>query len=488
MVNEDAALPFRPLATWAIIAINCAVFLSMVAQGAPLLLPDPSLLVDMGGLTAERAWNGEVWRIASAMFVHGAVWHLGLNMWVLFAVGGLLERVLGRPRYVLLYLLSGGFGFAMSMLTHPGLTVGASGAIFGVTGGLFALAAISRGQRISRVLLSSLTPFVIGTLVIGFLVSFVDNSAHVGGFALGFLLAYGLLGDHPERFAEPGTIVTRPRFAGLSLAAALVLSLGLISLSLKPVFSPSYQVTMGYSALHRGSADKARARADQAAKLAPQDGAVLVLLGRMAELDDDARSARRFYRQALMAFDADDGEEALVKALLAIGGAGTDPFDFDVPTTLGLCEAALDRKGDKPNANLLNNCAWTMVKDDPAAGDPARALVLARRAVSLVLGGSDAASRLSDGQKVAAAAYLHTLATCYARMGDLTEAVAILDRISAEGLDDRPAFRSDRDRFERRRLRERRNLTPPTDTDPDAADKLEGPPRPVAPASPDAGE
>src|SRR5690606_19909054 len=175
-----------PIATWALVGSCITTFLATLAGGGGLFLTSPEVLSEVGAVVALRVWQGEIWRLVSGLFVHAAVWHLGLNLWVLWQVGRLLEPILGTARFLLVYLVSGVVGFSASLLWHPGLSVGASGAIFGAVGGLLALAAVTKDSPLGKHLARALAPFVVVTLVIGFFLPFVDNTAHVGGLVAGF--------------------------------------------------------------------------------------------------------------------------------------------------------------------------------------------------------------------------------------------------------------------------------------------------------------
>lgn len=447
-------MPLRraPLATYSLIGACIAVFAGMLAEGAGLFLVEPDHLIAAGGVEASRVWGGEVWRLLSALFVHAAVWHLGLNMWVLWQVGRILERVQGSARYTLVYLVSGVFGFSASLLLHGGISAGASGAIFGVVGGLLALAAVTRETPFGRYLFRALGPFVLATLLIGFLLPFVDNAAHVGGLVAGFLLSYGLFADEKgarlDTLREEGlldedeVVSMKPRFAGVALVAIIALFATLVPVSLKPVFSPRYHVLTGLAALRAGEIDEARAHEARAEALAADDPGVIILEGRLREQAGEHQKAIAFYDHALNQHDKDSPETAQLLALRDVGLYDLEhAIEQDGPLAAGLCDAMLAREGSDKNALLLNNCAWTYLKaEQPEAHDPARGLRLAERAVAL---------QKKRGPKTAdMAAFLHTMAEGLAQNGDPAEARAVMERIAADELSDDPFFDRERERFD----------------------------------------
>src|SRR5205814_724446 len=122
--------------TKALIAINVAIYLVTAVQGGGLSAPGGDLFNKMylqGALVADGGW----WRLVTAMFLHGSILHIGFNMFVLYAIGSAVEVYLGSLRYLALYLVSGLAGSAGALIATPnGVTVGASGAIFGIFGAL----------------------------------------------------------------------------------------------------------------------------------------------------------------------------------------------------------------------------------------------------------------------------------------------------------------------------------------------------------------
>ena len=151
-------------------------------------------LVDWGSNYGRRTLSGEWWRLVSSMFLHGSIWHLGFNMLALWQVGRVTERIFGSTRFISLYLLAGLAGSIASVLWNPKVnSVGASGAIFGIIGGLLAFL----GRRNSGVpptvvseLRSSLVPFLLFSLWMGFIYPHTDNAAHIGGLVGGWLAGH----------------------------------------------------------------------------------------------------------------------------------------------------------------------------------------------------------------------------------------------------------------------------------------------------------
>ncbi len=178
---------FPPL-TIAIILLCVAVFAWEAAIGA---LKDEGSIVAAGALHRDRVKAGEVWRLGSAMFLHGGPDHLLGNCFVLYIVGMACEHAFGAGRLLLVYLASGLAGSLLSVAAQPGPSVGASGAIFGVTGCVIVFfyryqqQVRLRDKRIGFVLLVWAV-YQIGS---GALTPFIDNFAHLGGLLGGAVTA-----------------------------------------------------------------------------------------------------------------------------------------------------------------------------------------------------------------------------------------------------------------------------------------------------------
>jgi rhomboid protease GluP len=184
--------------TWAlhaVVAINVAVWLANLAAGMSAFNPSAADLLRWG---ANSAWavlrEHEGWRLLTATFLHGGLVHLALNLWALWEAGRLLNRLQGNAQFLLIYLGSALVGSAASLhfSAQVSISVGASGAVFGVLGAL--LVAMRRHRRelpamLGRNLLASQGVFLVYALVQGFVREGVDNAAHVGGLLGGAAMA-----------------------------------------------------------------------------------------------------------------------------------------------------------------------------------------------------------------------------------------------------------------------------------------------------------
>ncbi len=183
----------------AIVAANIVVFIVLSLMGDVL---DAGFMAGHGAMYRSAVIDQhEYYRLFTSMFLHFGINHLFQNMLILLLVGSRLERLMGWPRYLALYLCAGigssvaslFFTLAQSPYT---VSAGASGAIFGVMGGLLFLILKDFFQK-RRGRIQEIGPFgivfmIAGTLSYGFGTTGVDNAAHIGGLVVGFLLT-GLL-------------------------------------------------------------------------------------------------------------------------------------------------------------------------------------------------------------------------------------------------------------------------------------------------------
>ena len=221
-VRQLALATPRTWVTPAIVSINVLVWLANVATGVHPLAPDPQLLLQWGGnflpLTIEQPW-----RLVTATLLHGGLIHLAFNMWALWDAGRIAERFYGNAQFLVIYLTAGVFGSLASdfFAARSGVSVGASGAIFGVVGAL-AAALYTKHHKLPPELVaamrSSTTMFVGYSLLMGFLTPHIDNAAHIGGLVSGFLMAT-VMAEKFDWEEYRRSVVTR---AMLAVAGALV--------------------------------------------------------------------------------------------------------------------------------------------------------------------------------------------------------------------------------------------------------------------------
>jgi membrane associated rhomboid family serine protease len=197
-----------------LIAVNVAIFLAVVATGATL--------TSSGGSSLANKWliwgpflkhDGDWWRLVSSGFIHSGILHLATNMYSLYLLGGSLERLMGRGRYLVLYfgsLLAGSTGVLLISYCSP--SVGASGAIFGLLGAAIVL----ERQRVIT------APNLMGVLVLNLVITFslsnyISVGGHLGGLVGGVLIALAY-----SRFGRGHALYGRLGVVGLGGATLVV--------------------------------------------------------------------------------------------------------------------------------------------------------------------------------------------------------------------------------------------------------------------------
>jgi len=154
---------------------------------------NPEVLVRMGAIVPGIFERGDWWRLVTVMFLHNGVMHLALNLWALYQLGSIFETLFGSARFLLTYALSGLVASVASAALARGISVGASGAIFGVLGALIFSIRRSprwRHQPWTRGFILQLLFWAGMNILIGFTVPGIDNAAHLGGFVTGLFLGF----------------------------------------------------------------------------------------------------------------------------------------------------------------------------------------------------------------------------------------------------------------------------------------------------------
>jgi membrane associated rhomboid family serine protease len=202
------SLQSRAILTQILVAVNVAVYLVGVAMTGSSAVDGSSKLIRYGGLLAQGSFDrrtldgvaeGQWYRLITSGFLHYGIIHLAFNMWALWILGTMLERTVGRVQLAIVYFVSMLGGALGALIVSPdALTVGASGAIFGLMGAVLALGR-SRGISIRN------SP-VFGVLILNLLLtfglsSFISVGGHVGGLIAGFLAGM-LIFELPPRLAR----------------------------------------------------------------------------------------------------------------------------------------------------------------------------------------------------------------------------------------------------------------------------------------------
>jgi rhomboid protease GluP len=180
-------------ATPIIIDLNFIVFITMVCSGLGFISFTTHDLLQWGGNYGPDVKNGQYWRLLSAMFLHGGIMHVLFNMYGLLFAGIFLEPVLGTLKFALLYLFTGIVASITSIWWHPDIvSVGASGAIFGIYGVFLALLTTNIfPAQLKKSFLITTSIFVGYNLLMGIRGN-TDNAAHIGGLITGIIAGYSI--------------------------------------------------------------------------------------------------------------------------------------------------------------------------------------------------------------------------------------------------------------------------------------------------------
>lgn len=183
-VFENIFRPKRIIMTKIMMALCIVVFALTYILGKGS--EDPITLVMFGANYAPLVKSGQVWRLVTSMFLHAGFLHLAINMYALYMLGSQVENYIGKLKFTGIYLVSGIIGSLMSVLFTNNISVGASGAIFGLAGALLYFGFHFR-LYLSNALKNQILPIVIINLALGFLIPGIDVAAHIGGLIGGYL-------------------------------------------------------------------------------------------------------------------------------------------------------------------------------------------------------------------------------------------------------------------------------------------------------------
>ena len=226
-------LPTTSPATYGILGFSCLLYVVSLLWSLRLSgLQQPGggafgILNSLGGINGEvlqrfgaslpLSYNlVQPWRFVMAVFLHGSLLHIGFNMWVLMDIGPQIEELYGSARYFFIYVVTGIGGYLLSSFFGH-FSVGGSGALLGLIG---VLLAITTGRRSAgmRMLRQQIIRWLIYILVWGLLFPGIDNMAHLGGLATGFLLGRIMM-DRPPTSPEE-----RKQAYWLGWSAALIVA------------------------------------------------------------------------------------------------------------------------------------------------------------------------------------------------------------------------------------------------------------------------
>ncbi len=176
---EDVFSKKTPYITYILIFINILFYVLSIISNS---------FYNSMVLNPSKILNGEYYRLLSCIFMHGGIIHLLCNMYCLYVIGPQVESFFGKIKYIVIYLLSGIIGSLMSLSITNSISLGASGAIFGLLGSILYFGYHYR-VYLSQAIKSQIMPIIVLNLFLGFILNGVDNAAHIGGLIGGVLVS-----------------------------------------------------------------------------------------------------------------------------------------------------------------------------------------------------------------------------------------------------------------------------------------------------------
>lgn len=282
----------RIVVTWALLAVNIAVWGAMEVVGGSSI--DPDVLQRFGAMYGPLVAAGEYWRLFTAMFLHAGITHLLFNCFGLFIFGRLVEGVYGYYRFGAIYVMAGLSGGVVSyMFNKTVIAVGASGAIFGVLGALMAYFLVHRNALgdMGRRNLTGLAVVAALNLAIGLIIPNIDNWAHLGGLGGGFVVGLVLAPLYRYQIVETPFGVVRRNVSKLPLGGrwlivpvVLALLAGLVWVSGSNPTDAEQSVALAVRAerlLADGDHTAALEQAERALELDSRNGLALFMRGKI---------------------------------------------------------------------------------------------------------------------------------------------------------------------------------------------------------------
>lgn len=246
-----------PAFTWILLAINLVLFCVEILSGGS---NKTSVLIKLGAKYNPRLWMGEYWRFLTPLFLHAGWEHFLFNSMVLLQLGRAVEKLFGTGRFLAIYFTAGIGGTVASVLFRPdAVSVGASGALFGLLGALLYFS-IRCPQTAGGLFGRSLWVTLGLNLVLSFLLPGIDYLGHLGGLVAGLLCAYALgLGkkDH-----LPGRRLWRLLFIVIMTAA-------IVKAAMPPPTAWHLPLEKGRMALEEGDLDRALVALEESYHLNP---------------------------------------------------------------------------------------------------------------------------------------------------------------------------------------------------------------------------
>lgn len=205
-IYEATFKPKKIIVTYMLMSICVFLFLVSFMLGKGSI--DAYTLYKMGAVSSGAIKSGQIWRLLTGTLLHAGIIHLFVNLYSLCIIGTQLENFVGKKKFLIIYIISALSGSLMSSLFSSTISVGASGAIFGLLGSMLYFGYHYR-LYLGNVLRAQIIPLIILNLFLGFMLSGIDNAAHIGGLIGGYLatMAVGITGKSSKAEQMNGYIV-----------------------------------------------------------------------------------------------------------------------------------------------------------------------------------------------------------------------------------------------------------------------------------------
>jgi rhomboid protease GluP len=217
-------IPATHFTTFIILAINFGIFVAMMILsnkvGGGDMFGIDGRVADVFGAKNRLAilQYGQWWRLITAGFLHGGIFHILMNSWVLYDLGAQVEHIYGTARFLAIYLISSIGGFLASLLWSPGYSLGASAALCGLIGAMMAYAK----RTDQSFVFSFYLRWILMIAVIGLVFSMIDNAAHFGGLATGYLIGWVAAPLRPGKAADAGWMAVATLMCLVTAGAMLI--------------------------------------------------------------------------------------------------------------------------------------------------------------------------------------------------------------------------------------------------------------------------
>jgi membrane associated rhomboid family serine protease/Flp pilus assembly protein TadD len=381
----------RPLLTQILIALNVLIYLAMCLSGVSWIEPTSLDGIKWGANFGVLTLGGQWWRLLTSMFVHFGAIHIALNMWCLWQLGLLSERLMGWKSLAVVYFSTGIAASLTSLGWDPmRVSAGASGAIFGVAGALVSFLYFQEAHvdfAWAQRRLKSVGIFILYNLFFGAVRGGVDNSAHLGGLlvglAIGVVLPHVIPSDAINQLlgaagrAPSDTPAVRElgvenpvssRLAWVAIAAMLLLVAGgYVVVRLHPT---TIMYGQAVAELRAGHADVASAELEKVAAADPTFLPAPELLGDLRLQQNDPPGALLYFLQA-QKIDVIDPSVKQNLALAYLGSGAYSAAAAQIPQEVAY-------KDDLSKANYILGAAMDLSGDPSSAATALQAAIKAR--------------------------------------------------------------------------------------------------------------